>query len=483
MPFISTSATSQVFGPADVADLILRLESDIARKINPDRYNLWFRDHTKFVLNADELRIGVPNLMVQDWLQNTFGEDVRAVAADVLGDGVAVRFVIDPELFRAARADQERVLTDGSAPVNAAIPVAQPVARIRPEQVNRPKRHWRSLGDFVVGSSNRVAHASALSIVEEPGQGVNPLVVYGPVGTGKTHLLEGVYLGLRKKQPDLAVRFSTAEQFTNGFLQSMHEGKQTGFRARYRDCDVLLVDDLDFLAGKKATQIEFLHTFDALVADHHQIVVTTDCHPRLTEDFIPELVDRLLGGAVWSLLPPDADTRLAILRAKATAGSPSIPEDVLRMLAERLRGNVRELEGAIHSLRHFARVAGRPVDASLAREALAELLRHSVRRVSLKDVDLAVCAAVGLTVGSLQSKKRCWSISHPRMIAIFLARKHTAATYGEISGHFGVKTHSSAVAGEKKVRQWLEANTPLRIGDHQWSARELVDRIERELGR
>ncbi len=433
-------------------------------------------------MREGELVIGVPNLMCQDWLANTFGEDVRAAASEVLGDGFAVRFAIDPGLFRAARAEQDRVAVDTARPETGS-PVPSPPVRSKNEQPNRPKRHWRTLHEFVVGSCNRVAHASALSVVEEPGQGVNPLVLYGPVGTGKTHLLEGIYAGLRRQQPDLAVRFATAEQFTNGFLQSMHEGKQTGFRARFRDCDVLLLDDLDFLAGKKATQIEFLHTFDSLVADHHQIVVTTDCHPRLSDDFLPELVDRLLGGAVWGLLPPDSDTRLALLRAKAGAGSPSIPEDVLRMLAERLRGNVRELEGAIHSLRHFARVANRPVDASLAREALAELLRHSIRRIAIKDVDAAVCAAIALASGSLQSKKRCWSVSHPRMIAIYLSRKHTAATYGEISSHFGVKTHSSAVAAEKKVRAWLENNTRLRIGEHEWTTRDLVDRIERELGR
>jgi chromosomal replication initiator protein len=482
VPFSSTSATTWVAGPADAAELLLRLEEAIARRINQDRYNLWFRDHTRFVMRGDELLIGVPNLMCQDWLQNTFGDDVQSASNEILGDGFAVRFAIDPELFRAARAEQERIATETSQPeANGAIQA--PVAAPKTGQPHRTKRHWRSLTDFVVGSCNRVAHASALSVVEEPGQGVNPLVVYGPVGTGKTHLLEGIYAGLRRRQPDLAVRFTTAEQFTNGFLQTMHEGKQVGFRARYRDCNVLLIDDLDFLAGKKATQIEFLHTFDALVADHHQIVITTDCHPRLTEDFLPELADRLLGGAVWSLLPPDSETRLALLRAKAGAGSPTIPEDVLSILAERLRGNVRELEGAVHSLRHFARVAGRPVDAGLAREALSELFRHSIRRVALKDVDAAVCSAVGLSVGSLQTKKRCWTISHPRMIAIYLSRKHTAATYGEISGHFGVKTHSTSVAAEKKVRQWLDGNTKLRIGDHEWTTRDLVDRIERELGR
>src|SRR5262249_43277142 len=168
-------------------------------------------------------------------------------------------------------------------------------------------RRWHRLEEFVVGACNRVAHAAAVSVVEEPGQGANPLVLHGPVGTGKTHLLEGIYAGLRRRRPDGRVCFVTAEDFTNRFVQAMRLGKLGGFRKHFRDCDALLVDDLHFLAGKRATQEEFLHTFDALQADGRQVVVTCDCHPRLAEQFPPELTDRLLGGAVWGLTPPDAE--------------------------------------------------------------------------------------------------------------------------------------------------------------------------------
>jgi chromosomal replication initiator protein len=323
-----------------------------------------------------------------------------------------------------------------------------------------------------------------MSVVESPGEAANPLVLYGPVGTGKTHLLEGIYAALRKARPDWRVGYVTTEDFTNSFVQAMRLDKLGAFRKRFREYDVLLVDDLHFLATKKATQAEFLHTFDALLAESRQVVVTCDCHPRLSDDFTPELTDRLLGGAVWSLAPPDPDTRLAILRAKALAGEGGpLPDEVLRFLAGSLRGNVRELEGAVRSIRHYGRVTGRPVDVALVREALADLLRHAVRVVQVADVDRAVCAALRVPAGLLQGKGRAWAISHPRMVAMYLARKHTAASYAEIGAHFGGRNHSTVVAGEKRVRKWLEEGADLNLWGQRVGVRELVERVERDLFR
>jgi chromosomal replication initiator protein len=184
---------------------------------------------------------------------------------------------------------------------------------------------------------------------------------------------------------------------------------------------------------------------------------------------------------VWGLTPPDGDTRLALLRAKAAAGSPAVPEEVLGLLAGRLRGNVRELEGALHSLRHYARVTGRAIDLALAHEALADLLRHAVRVVQLADVDAAVCRALKLEGGALQSKGRAWAVSHPRMLAMFLARKHTAAAYSEVGAYFGDRNHSTAVAAEKKVRRWIADDGELALGERRLRVRELIERVEREL--
>jgi chromosomal replication initiator protein len=494
-PDVPESAVSARPAPPPSMDAFARrLEAALTARVGAARYALWFRQHATFVPAGGELLVGLPSEQFRDWFGHTFGPAVTAAAAEVFGGAVPVRFLADPELFTSPAAPKpvdpppEPTKPDPATPRRTLFgeepPLPPKPPRGRPKaDPTKPGRRWRSLGDFVVGACNRVAHASALSAVEDPGQGANPLVFHGPVGTGKTHLLEGIYAGLRKKWPDARPCYVTAEEFTTKFVQAARFGKHGAFRRQFRECSALLLDDLHFLAKRQATQEEFLHTFDALVADGKQVVVTTDCHPRLAEELMPELVDRLLGGAAWSLLPPDDETRLGVLRAKAGGGGAAVPDAVLTYLARHLRGNVRELEGAVNSVRHFAKVTGRPADVSLAREALGDLLRHTVRTVTVADVDAAVCAVLRLSSGVLQSKARSWAVSHPRMAAIYLCRKHTAATYGEIAKHFGAKQHSTAVAAEKKVRGWLKDDIKLALGDREWRAKDLLDRVERELMR
>jgi chromosomal replication initiator protein len=481
---------------------VAALDRVLARIIGEPRYKLWFDGHTKLTWGDGVLTVGVPNRHFEEWLQKRFHDVLAAAAREVFGQPAEIRFVIDPELFRAARREQEEAQktktedrgqrsevrepsfsrsSQTSAERGPPTP-PQPTAETAKPAPAKRSRRWHRLADFVVGTCNRVAYASALSVIEEPGEGPNPLVLHGPVGTGKTHLLQSVYTGLRRARLEWRVCYVTSEDFTNRFVQAMRLGKLGAFRKQFRECDALLVDDLHFLATKKATQEEFLHTFDALLADGRQVVLTCDCHPRLADDFTPELTDRLLGGAVWGLTPPDADTRLAILRSKSLTGKDiPVPDAVLKFLAGQLRGNVRELEGALHSIRHFSRVTGRAIDIPLVREALSDLLRHAVRVVQPGDVDRAVCGVLRLETGVLQSKARAWAVSHPRMVAIFLCRKHTAASYSEIGAHFGGRNHSTAVAAEKKVRQWLESDAELGLGERRIRVREVIERVERDL--
>lgn len=503
-------------GPASLSNtdsFASRLAAAVAEKIGASRYELWFAKHTLFELGSGEVRIGVRNEHFQEWLSNTFQQPLQEAVAELLGKPLPMRFVVDPRLGQGGESSAATptatlgVSANGTAAGEhrsshpsgvsssatgnaAALPMQktlfgeEPLSPPRAKKARSPEpsRRWKTLSEFVTGACNRVAHASALSVVEDPGQSVNPLVLHGPVGTGKSHLLQGIYLELRKRwsqegRPVLV----TAEEFTTRFVQASRFGKQSGFRRHFRECFALLVDDLQILATKRATQEEFLYTFDSLLADGRQIVVTLDCHPRLAEELMPELVDRLLGGAIWSLLPPDDETRLGILRQRAAAPGPTIPEEVLHYLARNLTGNARELEGAIHSVRHYARVTKQPVTPSLAREALGDLLRHSIRAITLADVDAAVCTVLRLPRGTLQSKARSWNVSYPRMLAIYLARKQTTATYSEISRYFGSKNHSTAVAGEKKIRERIQNNERIIWGEREWPVRDLIERIEREL--
>jgi chromosomal replication initiator protein len=475
-------------------DIATELEQALAARIGVPRYNLWFARNTRFSVQEGAVIVGVPNRHFEEWLGRTFGSAVEAAAAEVLGQGVAVRFVIDPELFQAARREQAEATQTPTLP-HPALTAQQPGVEREEEPAERPVsprekggpasrgRRWHRMADFVVGACNRVAHAAALSAVEEPGQGSNPLVIHGPVGTGKTHLLEAIYLGLRKAHPEWKVMFLTSEEFTNRFLGAVRAGKMGALRRQLRDCDVLLIDDLHFLASKKATIEELLHTFDVLLSEGRQMVFTCDCHPRLDEDYPPEVADRLLGGGVWGLQPPDAETRRELLRRKAAMLNLRMTEEVLEFLASQLRGNVRELEGALNSLRHFSRITNRTIDVALVREALAELLRHAIRVLTPEDVDAAVCRALRLDPGLMQGAGRAWAVSHPRMLAMYLCRKHTAASHADIGKYFGNRNHSTVVAAEKKVRQWIAEDGELALGERKVRVREVIERIERELQR
>jgi chromosomal replication initiator protein len=468
--------SAQFAGSTNREAFTKRMEVALIARIGAQRYHMWFPLVT-FVPMGQQLMVIVPNAHAQDWISHAFGEAIHSAAMEVLETTLTITFVVEEVI--APKVEEEKK-------TKAQLNLFEEPRPLPPKPEAKPKkatRRFKTLADFVVGPSNRVVHASALSIVEEPAQGANPLVIHGPTGTGKTHLLEGIYGGLRKTQSDFTPTYVTAEEFTTRFVQSSRFNKQGQFRRQFRDCGALLLDDLHFLGTKKLTQEEFLHTFDALMAEGRQVVVTMDCHPRHADELMPELVDRLLGGAVWGLLPPDDETRLDILRKKAAQAQPLIPEEVLQFLARSLRGNVRELEGAVNSVRHFARVVAKPVTVSLTREALGDLLRHSIRVVTVSEVDQAVCKVLGLPIGTLQSKSRTWSVSHPRSLAIYLARKHTSATYGDIAKHFGVKTHSTPVAAEKKVREWIHTNAKLVLGEREWKTRDLVDRLERELQR
>jgi chromosomal replication initiator protein len=475
-------------------EVVAALSEAIAQRIGEPRYQLWFANKTKFTWQDDQLVVGVANHFVKEWLEKKFLDDVAAAANTVLGQPHKVRFAIDPQLFQAARENQVQLGALGNTADSCAAAeglTADTPSPTRPRskvisedrRSSRNERRWRQLADFVVGQCNRVAHASAVSVVEAPMAASNPLVLHGPVGTGKTHLLEGIYAGLRKQYPDWRVCYVTSEEFTNRFVQSMRTNKLGSFRKYFRDCDAFLVDDLQFLATKRATQEEFLHTFDALSVHAKPLVFSCDGHPRLAGEFSPELTDRLLGGAVWGLEPPDLETRRGILRLRSGRMGVLLPEEVLVQLADLVRGNVRELEGALHSVVHYSRVSGRSPDVQLVREALADRLRHCARVTRLEDVDRAVCHVLRLEAGALQSKRRDWSISHSRMLAMFLCRKHTSAAYSAIGHYFGGLNHSSVVAAEKKLRRWLEENSPLALGERRPPAREVVELVERELSR
>jgi chromosomal replication initiator protein len=475
-------------------DAVAALEQAIVQRIGQARFDLWFGNNTRLTWDAEQLLVGVPNQFYQDWMQQTFTDDVRAAAELVLGGRRTVQFRIDPEL--TPRTATNGAVNGPSASLEPQLPRRNDnLALVQrglfdddmPPAIRRAsvaaQRHWRRLDEFVVGPCNRLAHAAALAVVEGLGHAPNPLVFHGGHGTGKTHLLEGIRLALQHAAPRRRSSLVSAEEFTNRFLQAMQHKKMAAFRRQMRDLDVLLLDDLQFLARKKATQEEFKHTLDALLTDGKQLVVACDCHPRLIDDLSSELSDRLAGGAAWEVFPPDDATRVALVRHLAGRLRLLLSEDVLAYVAEHVRGNVRELEGALHALRHVARVQGRDLDLAITRESLGVHLRAVRRVVRLDDVERAVTRVLCLDDGMLCGDDRCWKASHPRMLAMYLARQYTTASQTEIGRFFGKRNHSTVAAAEKKVKDWLERAAEMTLGGRRLHVRDVVRLIERELAR
>lgn len=452
--------------PATVGADVLSLFGKLLRqRIGEQRYHLWFAEHVRLQLEETQLTIGVPNRFYQDWLENTFAHAIREALHDVGGGRLSVRYVIDPNLFQAARAQQE-IVAKKEPP--------KPPARTQ-------ERKWRALDDFVVGPSNRMAHAAALHLLELHDNSSNPLVVHGPSGVGKSHLLEATYVEMSKVVGPEVLVCMTAEEFTNQFLQSMQAKRLSDFRSQFRKTQGMFVDDVHFLAGKEATQVEFLHTFEALHRQGRPVMATCDSHPRFLTGLLPELVDRMVGGGVWNIDPPDVSTRTTLLQQRSRQIGCPLPDDAIQYLAERLRGNVRELEGVIHSIRHFAQVHRQPITLELVQEATSDLLRYTLRVVQLHDVERALCHVTGIDAKILRTRGRTPAVVYPRMLAIYLGRQLTGASYSEIGRYFGKRNHSTAMSAEKKVREWLSADSVLPIGERSWPIREVVARVERDV--
>jgi chromosomal replication initiator protein len=325
-----------------------------------------------------------------------------------------------------------------------------------------PVKATRRLDNFIVGPCNRMAHTAALEMIKSRGTSFNPLVLHGGVGLGKTHLLDGLAHAMRTNPTGGRLIQISAEAFTNAFLEALRTGQLASFRNRFRNAAALIIDDIHFIASKRATQSEFLHTFNALIAEDVPIILSCDQHPKRVNKLMEELSTRFMAGMVVRLDTPDPEVRRMILRAKAAARGVELPDNVIDTLGEHLRVSVRELEGALNSLIAHSVLTGRRVDLELARMVMRDSIRHTVQAIGLHDVETSVCTVFSLTHEQLHSKKTSQSISIPRTIAMYLSRRHTPFSYSEIARHYGLKNHSSVIAAEKRVKQWLEENVKAR---------------------
>lgn len=430
-----------------------RFQAELRRTVDEAAYELWLeplrlvaRDGTRLVVTAPDER--------RTWVADRFGRILRGCAAAVLGPGATVEL----------QAPQHTAPTGAGGGGNGAGrgPVETAATALDPH--GRPNLNPKLQFDqFVIGDSNRLAHAAALAVSELPGTAYNPLFIYGPPGVGKTHLLHSIANYLVSYSPDLRVRYTTAERFTNEFLTAIQKRDVEAFKGAWRTSDVLLIDDVQFLESKAKTEEEFFHTFNALYDAGAQVVLTSDRLPKDLTALEDRLRERFESGLVTDIRHPDHVVRAAILRKRAHQDGLEIgDESVLTAIAERVRGSVRELEGALIRVVAYASLTGRPLDADLAEEVLGSLYPASQARAgsghqppTIARIKQAVCEQFGLTAEELDSASRAARIAKPRQLAMYLARMHTKASLPAIGAAFGGRNHTTVMHAVKKVEAQL----------------------------
>jgi chromosomal replication initiator protein len=469
----------------DDMEIVSVLRNALADKVGKERFELWFGASTRLELADDRLIVGAPNRFFTDWLRLNFRRDIEAACLDALGTCPTLEFCVDatlpePKVASTASggAGGGRPAVRGGAAVAATHPDRGPTPADRPDAGGR--RRLLDLESFVTGPSNRLATAAAEMVAQRPGE-LSPLLFHGPTGVGKTHLLEGICSAARKARPGVAALYLSAEQFTSGFLQALRGSGLPSFRQKYRGVELLVIDDLQFFCGKRYTQLELLYTIDTLSRDGRQTVFAADRPPVELDGLGAELCARLEGGMVCRIDPPEYDTRLGIVGQMVRRMGLRVPEAVRQFIAARLNSHARELSGALCRLEATSRAIRRPIDLTMAEEALAEMIRDGSRAVRLTDIEKAVCETFGLEPSSLQSGRKAKRVSHPRMLAMWLARKYTRAALSEIGHYFGRRSHSTVISAQKRVDGWLAGGASLEIADGTWKADEAVRKLEQRL--
>ena len=422
-------------------------------------YETWFKE-TQIISEEDDVfLVGVPNAFAREWLENKYRPQVREALQHLLGRTVEVRFVTSaPMSLATSRAPGLAVQLAGSTVTQ------QASALDRREQGMSALLNTRyTFSTFVVGSNNRLAHAAALSVAERPGHSYNPLFVYGGSGLGKTHLMHAIGQAVIARHPKKRVAYATSEKFTNEFINSIRAQKGEEFRERYRRIDVLLIDDIQFIAGKEGTQEEFFHTFNAIHEEGKQIVLSCDRPPKA----ITQLEDRLRSRFEWGLIAdisaPDLETRIAILRAKAEVQSIAVPPPVIDFLAQRIVSNIRELEGALTRIVAYAALNAVPMTVQLAQDMLQNILYNPHRKtLSPERIVEAVARYFGVPLEQLKGKARDKQIVVPRQIAMYLMREETEAPLIRIGEALGGRDHSTVLHGCEKIEREMAENDDFR---------------------
>ncbi len=475
-------------------DIVNSLRHALAEQIGPERFELWF-EGVQFSIEPDLLRIITDKPFQVDRIRKKFLKDIRDVAATILGRERVVEIAVgtpDGEVpVKPVNSNEGREKNGKVEPSSASGKAgkashasidAKPsrAVRLLSDSTDRRGRRFQSLDAFVVGDCNRLSRTSADMVMQQLGE-VSPLVIHGPTGVGKTHLVEGMWCQVRKTQPRCRTVYLSAEQFTTYFLEALKGSGLPSFRRKYRRVDLLIIDDIQFFAKKQATIVELASTIDEVLRDGRQIIMTADRPPSQLVELGAEFGARLNGGLVCSMQPLDPATQQAVLRKWARQRNINLPDSVIEQTSQRTNGDARQLSGVLNRLRATSESLSQPITVRMAEEILDELLPATIQMIRLQDIERVVCDAFGLSRSSLRADVRTRAVSRPRMLAMWLARKHTSAGLSEISEYFGRRSHSTVVSANKKVNGWLQAGTMLPLPNQSRSVHDVVRQLEANL--
>ena len=407
----------------------------IEGRINSGSFNTWFRPTSFLGIENDVVKVQVPNQLFKDWLTRNY--------ATLLAEALTAANMTTAQVVFEVRGDGAEVAPRPAFPADGAGPR-------RKIDFLSPKYTFET---FVVGSCNQLAHAAARAVAEGPGNAYNPLFIYGGVGLGKTHLLHAIGHHIRRHNQNLTISYVSTEAFMNELVNAIRFDRTADFRDKFRSTDILLVDDIQFLAGKERTQEEFFHTFNALYGAQKQLVISSDAPPRSIPTLEERLRSRFECGLIADIEPPDLETKIAILKRKAEVERVALSDDVVLFIASKIRSNIRELEGSLIRLIAFASLHGRSIDLAFAREILDSLLPAQSTNVDAEQIIKAVADLYGLKPADLKAKTNRHAVAHPRQIAMYLAKKLTAMSFPQIGRLFGGKHHTTVMHSVSVVEQ------------------------------
>ncbi|MBT2687238.1 chromosomal replication initiator protein DnaA [Bacillus sp. ISL-47] len=431
----------------NIADLWNNALANIEKKISKPSFDTWLKSTKAHSLQGDTLVVKAPNEFARDWLEERYSQLISGILYDITGEELGVKFII-PQ-------NQSEEEVDLPVP-----PKKKKTEEDQPELPLTMLNPKYTFDTFVIGSGNRFAHAASLAVAEAPAKAYNPLFIYGGVGLGKTHLMHAIGHYVLDHNPSAKVVYLSSEKFTNEFINSIRDNKAGDFRNKYRNVDVLLIDDIQFLAGKEQTQEEFFHTFNTLHEESKQIIISSDRPPKE----IPTLEDRLRSRFEWGLItditPPDLETRIAILRKKAKAEGLDIPNEVMLYIANQIDSNIRELEGALIRVVAYSSLINKDINADLAAEALKDIIPSSKPKViTIHEIQRVVGEHFNVKLEDFKAKKRTKSVAFPRQIAMYLSRELTDFSLPKIGEEFGGRDHTTVIHAHEKISKMLQSDS------------------------